>query len=217
MAYMRSEQPTPGNPWPREMTFEVDVRPHALLELLWLREAYDLEVAGDAPPPLVDTPAPAARPISAQERARWESAWMPLWTAVTEHAGRPKDGDLFDQLALTGDGSPERADILERLTGPSGRNIMGAEAFDDPSLLAWDRRGFDAHVASRPQALAEAPERRDLDSLVPAWRRGLLKVVTIPCRGTYTRTLGSSALLVTDGTRADSPAYRSALDRFAAS
>lgn len=216
MAIMRSEHPNPASTWPPEMRFVVDDRPHELLELLWLREAYDLEICGDVPPALTDTPASSTRALGAAERTQWERAWPRLWMAAIEHAGRPDDHELFAQLMATGDGSPEREDLLRRLAGPSWRDVIGDAAFDDPSLLAWDRRGFDAHVASRPRMLANSPERRDLDSLVTAWRRGLAKVVTIPCRGTFTRRLSATALMVTDQTRADSNAYRAALDEFAA-
>ena len=73
---------------------------------------------------------------------------------------------------------------------------------------------MDAFIASRPDALRNSPEHRDLEALIPAWRAGLTKIVTIPCRGEYTRKLGTNALLVTDGTRADSGLYRAALASF---
>ena len=63
--------------------------------------------------------------------------------------------------------------------------------------------------------LENSPERRDLEALIPAWRAGLTKVVTIPCRGDHTRRVGDNALLVTDETRADSERDRRALAAFA--
>ena len=59
---MRSEQPIPGDAWPHEMTITVEDRPSALLELLWIREAHDLQPAADQlPPSLVHPPQPAKR------------------------------------------------------------------------------------------------------------------------------------------------------------
>ena len=63
--------------------------------------------------------------------------------------------------------------------------------------------------------LEDAPERRDLVALIPAWRAGLTKIVTIPCVGEYVRRLGPHGLLMTDATREDSDAYRRALGSFA--
>lgn len=61
---------------------------------------------------------------------------------------------------------------------------------------------------------AESPEHRDLDALIRAWRTGLTKVVTIPCRGEFSRKITDNALLMTDATRADSSAYQRALSSF---
>ena len=51
-------------------------------------------------------------------------------------------------------------------------------------------------------------------ALVPAWEAGLMRIVTIPCRGEHTRVIGDSALLVTDATRADPELYSAALASF---
>ncbi len=55
---MRSMFPMPDNPWPHDMAITVEDSPHALLELLWIREAWQLDAEGpDLPPELADTPA----------------------------------------------------------------------------------------------------------------------------------------------------------------
>lgn len=198
------------------MQLTIEDRPHAVRELLWVREAYDLTVSGDVPPPLVDTPAAATRTISPDDRAQWTDAWPDLWDAVTRHAGLEHDHSLFAKLTQPGLEPAERAELLARFSGPSWRDEFGDEPLADASYRAWEERGMDAHIASRPRALSESPERRDLDALIPAWERGLTKVVTIPCRGEHTRILGPSSMLVTDQTRADSAAYRTALNAFRA-
>src|SRR3546814_8438069 len=92
--------------------------------------------------------------------------------------------------------------------GPSWTDEHGRGAFEDRYYGEWERKGMDARAA-RAHTLSDSPERRDLDALIAAWRAGLTKVVTIPCRDEYNRRLGPNALLVTDATRADSARYRS--------
>lgn len=53
-----------------------------------------------------------------------------------------------------------------------------------------------------------------LDALIPAWREGLTKIVTIPCRGSCTHRIGEHALLMTEETRNDPIRYAAALDNF---
>ena len=112
------------------------------------------------------------------------------------------------------DGSPERADLLRRLTGPTWHNGYGDSAFAEPSYAIWVQDGFDAHRSSIPKMLQDSPERRDLAALSSAWRAGLTKIVTIPCRGEFTRRISPNALLMTGETRHDSDAYQRALATF---
>lgn len=67
----------------------------------------------------------------------------------------------------------------------------------------------------RPLASFEdQPERQSLDALIIAWRRGLTKIVTIPCRGEFTRVIGERSLLVTDESRNDVDMLSAALLQF---
>jgi len=212
---MRSSEPIPGNPWPHEMTITVEDRPNQLLELLWLREAYALHPEGDdLPPMLVQTPERATAAIDDATRAGWEAAWARIWRETVQHAGREFDAALFAQLEGLAAGSAERESALQELFGPNWADEYGRDALQDPSWMSWEQRGIDAFIASRPDAHQNSPERRDLEALLPAWRAGLTKIVSIPCRGEHTRKLGSNALLVTAGTRADSDRYRAALRSF---
>lgn len=205
----------PGNPWPHDMSITIEDRSQPLLEMLWLREAYDLDASGDVPPPLVDTPAPASTTVTPEERTQWAGAWPRLWASVVRHAGAEHDRQLLRQL-IEGPLAPtERAGLLERLMGPSWRTEFSSDAFADTSYREWEQRGAEAHMASRPRRLEDSPERRDLEALIPAWRSGLTKIVTIPTRGTFTRALGPTSLLVTEDTRSDSESYRQALAWFA--
>lgn len=213
---MRSTRPMPGNPWPHDMVITVDDRPHVLMELLWVREAYGLEpTSDDLPPLLVDTPE-TARVVAATatQHSAWEEAWSRIWHAAVRHAGREDDHEAFERLHGTAPGSPGRAELFTQIIGPTWRDEFGDKAFEDSSYAAWSQRGWDRHRASSPPALDEAPERRDLEALIPAWRAGLTKVVTIPCRGEFVRRISDRALLLTEAVRAESVAYRRALSSF---
>lgn len=213
---MRSAIPMPDNPWPHDMTITVEDRPHALLELLWLREAHSLNPDGeDLPPHLVRTPVPAATAVYQATRARWSRGWSGVWDEVLAHAGTEPDRALVDNVFSAEASDPDRARLLRQLTGPSVSDQFGAEVFDDATYQEWDRLGFESHVASRPTVLANSPERRSVAVLADAWRRGLTKVVTVPCVGTHVRQIGPHALLVTEEVRGDRAAYENALRSFA--
>lgn len=212
---MRSHAPIPGNPWPHDMIITVEDRPSALLELLWLREAHGLHPEGDdLPPLLILTPDPAERTVDDATREKWDGAWTRIWHAAAAHAGRERDPQLLEQLHGTALGGAERMALLSELIGPTWDDEFGRDALEDPSYRRWEEGSMEEFHASRPRSLADSPERRDLEALVPAWRAGLTQIVVIPCRGEHTRTLNSNALLVTEGTRADSDRYRRALASF---
>lgn len=213
---MRSTTPMPGNPWPHDMSITVEDRPQLLLELLWIREAHDLRPVGETlPPRLIEMPAAAANPVDAVTRDRWSAAWSRIWEDVLAHAAVEPDRGLLDAVFSSDLSSTERERLLRELVGPAWRDDFGGDVFDDEAYRDWERRGFDSHVETRPTTLAESPEHRDVEALADAWRRGLLKVVTIPCRELHVRQIGPHALLVTDEVRGDSAQYRSALGSFA--
>lgn len=219
---MRSMRPDRWNAWPHDMVLAIDDSPSALLELLWVREAWHLTPEGDVPPPLADTPGatapadPGAPAESADPASRdttgWAEAWARLWSAGLAHAADPSD--QHEMLATTQLSVTERIALLHHLFGPSWH-----DEFDDATLgepyQEWNRRHIERLLAARRTArLDEEPERICLDALVPAWRAGLLRVVVLPCRGSFTRTIGPHALLATAETRDDPARYRAALAAF---
>jgi len=213
---MRSNQSPPGNPWPHDMVITVEDRPSALLDLLWIREAHGLRPRADGlPPALIDAPAPVIDPtVTAATRSVWEEAWPRIWNAAAACAGVETDPRAFERFRLTESGSVERAEILQRMMGPTWRHEFGDSALDHDSYVAWIRDGMEEHLKKLPRRLEDHPERRDLAALVPAWRAGLTKIVTIPCVGEFAWRVAPNALLMTDATRDDSGAYRRALDSF---
>ena len=106
-------------------------------------------------------------------------------------------------------GDPEAPPPLTDAVAAAPPGVSPAERAE------WDAAWPDLGRAAVHHAGLEADhERGALDALAPAWERGLTTIVTIPCRGEYTRVIGDHALLVTDETHEDLPRYRQALARF---
>lgn len=209
---MRSTTPMEGNPWPHDVVISVDNDFYRLLELLWIREAWGLLPAGDdLPPLLVDPPARAGDP---DDRDAWEAAWPEVWEDVVSHAAVLVEPSMFEELTHSVDGSKERAELIRRLQGPTWREHFGDAAFTE-EYRAWSDARFHARRDDHPRSLAESPERQSIDALIPAWRAGLSKVITVPCRGEHTRIVGGSTLLMTEATRKDPDRYAAALATFA--
>lgn len=212
---MRSSVPMPGHPWPHDMLITVEDDPHALVDLLWIRETWGLGPVGDDLPPLLsDKPVGAHTETDASGRIKtWQDAWPAMWETCLQHAGRTRDEASFEQLQRTANGSVERAELLRQLIGPSWRDEFGDDAFTN-QYETWNLAKFDARSRHRPQPLEEEPERASLAALIPAWQAGLNIIVVIPCIGSYTRVIGQHALIVTSETRDDPNRYSRALQQF---
>lgn len=215
---MRSNASTPEGQWPHDMLITVDDQPLSLLELLWLREAYGLGPRGADLPPLLLDPPPAlprsAINIEEHEKQEWERAWPRVWHAAVAHVGEVRNPVASDELDATNDGSIERADLLRRIIGPRWRDTFGHGAFDNNWYRAWLQGQTGGNWAATRTRAEDEPEQRDLAGLVPAWRAGLIKIVTIPCLGEFTRRVGKNTLLLTAQTRQNSDSYRYALSTF---
>lgn len=199
-----------GDPWPAEMTITVQNDSVGLLDLLWVREAWQLSPDGDVPPKL--EVAPTAR-RSTDRASQWQREWSILWRACLAHAAQDPDPLAFQRLRQTGEGSSERERLLQAFAGPSPREFFGMAAFDD-SYTEWMKVWLDNVSKRNAVPLASTPERRVLVALIPAWEAGLRRVITIPCSGEYTRLISPSALVVTDRTRDDPRLYAEALSEF---
>jgi hypothetical protein len=210
-----SSQPLPGNPWPHDMVITIEDDRQSLLELLWIREAWQLHPEGDdLPPELAAPPASLAEsrrsvaPISA-----WRGAWPTVWANALQHAGAVRDPGIVDRLRAGGMGTEERAQLLRELVGPSWRDDVGAEAITD-EFDRWVHSRFEDRMVRSSAGFEAQPERAALGAVIEAWQRGMTTVVEIPCRGSFTRRIGPRALLVTADTRADPARYSAALREF---
>lgn len=210
---MRSSVPIPGNPWPHDMVITVDDDPGSLVELLWIRDAWGLKPHhDDVPPPLVDSPDPRVNEDDEVDIEAWQAAWPELWNSTLRHAGEVRDPALFDAIRSTANNSAERMELLARITGPSWHDRFGEAGLERYQL--WQTSQFRRRTVGLPTSVEEQPERRSLEALITAWRRGLTKIVTIPCRGAFTRIIGAHTLLMTDETRVDADAFSAALHQF---
>lgn len=210
---MRSLIPIPGDPWPHDMVITIEDRPDALLELLWLREAYELRPDADDLPPLLQVPprGDMTNVPSAAEREEWTAAWPSLWAATLAHAGKDSDPALHERLRRSPNGSPERLHLLQEIVGPNWRDRFGADALDRDSYREWNDATFQATLAARPAGLEGHALRRDLDAVISAWRAGMTKIIAIPCRGEHAQRIGANALLITEQMMTSSDAFRRAL------
>lgn len=211
---MRASQQIPGSRWPHDMVITVEDGSQALIDLLWIREAWQLKLDGDdLPPRLVDTPTPVSE--SKRKTAPitdWANAWPPLWRECLLHAATPSERPAFDLLGDTPPG-PGRARLLKEIVGPTWDDRFGRDAFTE-EYQQWETMLFERRRNGIQRPLGEQPERAALEALIPAWRAGLTMVVEIPCRGAFTRVVGPHGLLVTAETRAAPDGYRAALARF---
>ncbi|MEQ6896696.1 hypothetical protein [Microbacterium sp. KR10-403] len=169
------------------MTVSVDVGDRFLLEMLFVRSAWDL--AADLPE--VDpAPAQGSSRLPAQASAEaWSERWREAWH---------RDWDV-----LRNEPRGVRA--------PSWRAQFGADGLDEAALERWIT---DRTPVSLPP-LDEEPERQVVPALRKAWEAGLESVVVLPLRGDWSWTASPRCLVVSDATRGDNGLYAAALGRFA--
>lgn len=199
---------TPSNAWPKQMEISVSVRPHRLLELLWVREAYGLHPTSDVPL-LVDPP---DRLDVTVDTDAWSATWDTFWAASLHREAVGVPEGFSERLSQTALSSRARSELIGSLRGPSwsetfGEHTLGEACFD------WCRR----QTSESPdllQPLEETPERISTEALTHAWEKGFTKIVTIPCRGTFFQKVDTNALLVTDETRNDADLLSTVLNNF---
>lgn len=172
--------PMPSNPWPHDMTIRIEDNPHALLDLLWTREAWQLHPEGDDLPPLLTrTPPPVDAALRASVPAvEWQDVWPDIWHAALGHYDVPVD-EAQQRLAAPGLDPAERGRLLDEIVGPTWRDRSGTAAYID-GRTAWLQAHAHEAVRHVQQPLHTQPERTALAALVPAWRAGLETIVEIP-------------------------------------
>lgn len=212
---MRSVEPRPNNPWPHDMVLHVQFDEGALLDLLWVREAWRLEVSGpDVPPrPLeLEEPELTAEGLRRDKR-EWERGWTELWETSLATLARRRRPRVSGAMAAAVVEALSDEEVQALWNGESWRSRFGDAAFT-AGYEAWIGRLQARRNRFHELPLELQPQRQALDELVPAWRRGLTTIVTIPCSGTYTRTIGDDTLLLTEPAYDDIDQLRAALRLF---
>ncbi len=198
---MQSNQPIPGNPWPQEMIIAVEENPDRLTFLLFLRAAWG--IAADAVlPELERPPAPgrSAPPPTAsvdEWSVRWKFEWLAAWSRLS----------MPDRTIPWTEEEIDRLDPLD-VHAPGWRETYGMDGVDEAAWHVWSA-SLERHPHARP--LAEQPERVSLDSLVPAWRTGLKRILVLPFAGYFAERVAAECLVVSAETRNDAAMYSRAL------
>lgn len=205
----------PNGPWPHDMVLHVQYDEDLLLDLLWVREAWRLSVTGPGMPPLpidlddLDLTVEGLR----RDKGVWERAWIELWEAAMARLTRRRHPGATAVPPASVIDALNDEQVRAMWDGESWRSRFGDGAFT-PGYRAWIDRLQVRRGRLQEQPLALHAERQVLDELVPAWRRGLTTMITIPCIGTYTRTLGDDTLLLTETAHDDVDRLRTALRQF---
>jgi hypothetical protein len=178
------------------MTIEVSEFPRPLLELLFVRHAWDLDVwvHFDELDPAPD-PGASRRP-SEVNSAELSERWVDAWKACSYWNWRSRR-DYADDPSIA---------AMHGVTGP----VWWSRTFGWDGLDRIAFEGWCAELESLRQP--DGPERAVGDELVAAWRDGLRAVFVMP----YLRTEGaewngSRFMTISARTRLDPGAYRDAL------
>jgi len=93
---MRSVGAVAGNPWPHDIVITVENYPHSLVDLLWIRETWNLHpVAADRPPLRWDD---SVRSQAKTEPSGGPKVWSDAWPF--------RDAAVGEMLNKTTEGSP---------------------------------------------------------------------------------------------------------------
>ncbi|NII40268.1 hypothetical protein E9228_000904 [Curtobacterium flaccumfaciens] len=181
-----SEETHEPSEWPEAMTMVIDDHDLELLELLFVRAAWSLQIPGEAPSAAGNVPVGSSSAPGA-DRDKLASRWASEWAAAVQEAPVERN--------------------VERWHDKYGWSGIDHDAFE-----AWV---FDQRSESRAlPALEDSPETAVTSELVGAWERGLRKVTVLPIDGGWTATRGAEELLLGADVRANRDEYSTALGRF---
>lgn len=202
---MRSDRPIPGNPWPHDMVLGIDDTPQPFCDLLFVRQAWGLDIA-EVPALEATTRIPAVAPPSRDTddlRRQWRRGWRAGWqkydppTALVDVPDRA----TLDRIAATPD-----AELDDAFRAEMGPTVAGD---DLDAFNAWQESLRDPHHLP----LEQTPERVSLPALIGAWEHGLKTIVQLPFRDPYAVSRNEQVLVVSRRTRWDPDLFSAALAR----
>jgi hypothetical protein len=203
---MRSQLPSPNNPWPHDMSVTVDHLPSSLALLLFVRSAWGLAGYPDIPPvvPAPDTGGSklpdAASPDEWEER--WRRAWdrAIAWYEVEDRKHQHPTSELLRSQSQPGQ-------ELHPAVAPSWSDEYGFEGLDKQAFILWFNSVRQRHV----QPVEPSPERTSLPALIEAWKTGLDTVISMPYDGHYAQRITRRYIIVSETTHEDPAHFSTAL------
>ncbi|QGH68984.1 hypothetical protein [Pseudactinotalea sp. HY158] len=166
------------------------------MELLYIRDRWDLHPQIDLPP--LDPPPPRDRSRPPDPGVpEWEDRWLGCWQETLQW--------FRDQTP-----APHPP---TRTNPPEFPPLLWQHRYGDVGI---DREALDAWYYALPiEALPPpggSPEDRCAGAVARAWSRGLRGVISLPVAGDHAERLGRHRLLVSAGARAEPGRYRAALE-----
>lgn len=185
--------------WPAEMELTITEFPRPLMELLYVKHAWELS-------PWIQIPElePAPPVGTSQRPAHWDLAalelrWAEVWRANVYWNARSQ-GDYSD-----------KTDLAQHfgITGPVWwSREHGWDGLDQAAFSEWMATLDGLKTAT----VFDSPERRALPDAVAAWRHGLRQIFVMPYKPSGgAEWNGPEFMTVAAGTRRDPDAYPSAL------
>ncbi|PPG51714.1 hypothetical protein C5C24_06545 [Rathayibacter sp. AY2B3] len=191
------------------MSFIVDERPRHLLELLFLRAAWNLETDEHFPELLLAVDRVESEIPESEGREEWSRRWSQAWRRGTEWYESPSDATTIDPAlirSLNTPGAPRHSQHP-----PKWSAEWGDEGIDQERMEHWVNR------VSRPTPLVPtSPEYLVVEALEAAWNRGLRGVVVLPFIGEWQTVLSPSRLGLSPNIRLDRDLYVRALASYPA-
>lgn len=176
-----------------------------LLELLWVRQAWGLEVTG-GPPELMVAPELVSKTLDDTVRRSWEVEWLPIWESALVN-----EGEEAPPLQLPFPSAVARITYERSQVGP-WRSRFG-DAAADGTFADWRRGRLGEH---RDAPLVQLPS-----SIAPLMKRAeeadLRRLVILPCGGKYAVRSGRHTLVASWATTHSNSLLALSLKNFAAS
>lgn len=200
---MRFSNPWGKTPWPHDMAITVEDHPFTLNLLLFIRQAWQLEVDA-AIPELLPSPSrgnsttPDSTSLS-EWGTRWQTAWDRAWTWYqVADSSRPEYPTQESMRQVIQPGQP-----LHPSVPPLWTADYDWEGIDQDALNTWDQ--------SLALKIPTDAERQNLPNLIPAWESGMDTIIVLPYAGYFAQRISRRHLAVSASTRNDPESYGQAL------
>lgn len=190
-------------PWPHDMLITIEEQPSTLMLLLFVRDAWGLDLNGV--PPLEASPSPGAtRPPDEMDRdetnGRWAADWARAIEAVSPSSAPIREPDAELKRLLDADLS------FDELMEAVSIETYWRAGLDAEAEWAWRRSLEPDRSVGWP-----SPEHNAVEWLVPVWQSGLRTIIELPFAGYFARRLDREHTLVSRVTRHNPELYSLAL------